>query len=729
MITIEHIKCPLVVSVFDNVASYDEMIDAIKSQGKEHGNGDQDRQNDFVGAAFEVYTEFWFKRYATACNTLLGIRDIKHTSNDKYHEGKDFDAIDIQTSTPVGIQSKFRSNPTQKLSRDDLQTFLDLRLTDVDGPAPCSKIFLFTNLEHCPTEQNSGGCFQRSDLIKKINGVLDRRQQSLYIDRDPTFWADLQAAMKASSVKPTYDAVPVMYPHQEKMIGAIRSMTGKNGRVICATGGGKTRVEYQAIHDGFFGANAGHDGVKPFIQILVAPRIDLLRQHSASFHEYGLFGKDGVVEVHFRTGSESRQKHTEYAQFTSRDELAETLATYYDRKILIFVTYASVAKLFSALGEEGRGSRLTVWDEFHHTVKQDKSWKDKLVSFPSDKNLFFSASEKDGRVLSSSDEAIYGPKLIDVSYKTLRDAGILVPKLVLKFIRLNKDSGRVAAIERSLRDAAKADGFDIKDATMEAASIAAAQDDHEACGKDVFNLVTFSRSVPICKAIVRSEAVREELGEHTLLQTVHSDVKSSARAITYESVKKSANSVLCQHSILVEGIDVTAFNSAILSRQMDVTATQQAIGRVVRAHPDDKREFQAGKLKVEDQSGWRKYSSTIYVIIHNDDSLTFKQLVVEMIEKLEGAGLGPKDILKEELESKKHGTKEDAPLTVSLASEVDLCGMSLNDYINNIVVEYEEEIAHGVQWDKVVTAKTVDLAGFSDLMVQEALSRFIDVNL
>lgn len=691
-------KCIYDAHVFEGITSYAGMLKAIVAFGQTpeadmppsvRGEIDQDRAdaqamgrnydghfNVTVGAAFEVFTEFFLSHYGTKANPLLGILDVMHTSDEKFQVGYDFTATNLKKQ-PSRIQVKYRGDPTHKLSRSDLASFISI--SDEEGIPPERRI-LFTNLEHRPNS-NSNGLFHTTYAggLKQMR-VLDRTMQEDFILRSPDFWSDFQAAIAEGSKAPAIQEAPEPWEHQKRMIRACEGV--KKGRVICSTGGGKTLVEYEVLRDGFFkNGNA--------IQVLVAPRIDLLIQHHDTFKGYGMFHRDGVVAIHFRTGPEVRDKHMDCEQTTDDLELFQFLTKYVGRKILIFVTYASEQNLFGGMADFMETADLTVWDEFHHTVRQKQDYAEHLRTIPSAINLFFSASEKVGRVMSSNDSSLYGPKLIEVPYRELRSSGKVVPELGVKFVRIDP-KGKVTAMDADFRKAAEASNFDPKACTREAAAIIVAHNDLKASlGRA--NIVTFSKSVPMCKCIVGSPSMVDHVGG-ALLQTVHAGVPGRERKGIYDKVRVSDDSILAQHSIMVEGIDFPAFNAAVLSREMEPINTQQAIGRIVRAHPQDTLDFQAGKLRLDDPTGWRKYAAIVYVVVHDKDMEDFAEYVQDLVYKLQGFGLTPNDYQMEDIADERHGARpENRQWVTPLDIKAIIGDQSLDSFVKATYIEQQAE--------------------------------------
>lgn len=657
-------------NLFFNIKSYSDMMKNIIKYGKTKGVSGEEAYNDATGTAFEVYTEFFFKRYGTISNPLLGVLFVEDTSQNQYEEGIDFHYQDFD-GVPSVIQSKFRSNPSDKFTRKYLGTFISV--CDEED-IPKKNRILFTSIEHHTDNTVFHFSWPKGHTQMRTIG---RNQQEEFIERDSTFWVDLQETINKSLQAPIdFKKAPKMWEHQIRMNNSVKPILkkGGSGRVICATGGGKTRVIYQNAMDGF---------KKGFcVQVIVAPTIDLLRQHHAYFEKYGAFHKDGVSVIHFRTGEECKDNWTDSYQTTSPKDAIDHFTT----KTLIFVTYQSEEKFFNGLDEN---VDAVYWDEFHHTVQQNIEHKDHLLSIPSDRNLFYSASIKRGRIISGMDETIYGPLLCEIKYSELRRMGILVPKIIIKTIFIDRD--KIRHIEKIMKKAAKRDNFDLATGVVETAGLITAMRDMKSSGKNC-NAVSFSKSVPICKEITSNESIRKEFNCDEL-NTVHSGVHGRERKKIYEKVRSSTDSMLCQYSVVKEGIDINPFNCVIFSRNMDVIGTQQAIGRAVRANPEDKKKFDAGLISIDSPEGWIKYDATLYIIMHEIDSNSFKQFLSELVQKLQFTGLEEDDFEFVDISEGRHGMIDDEgdwfiPID-ELKSLINV--ESVHDALKNSIIEADKQ--------------------------------------
>jgi len=671
--------------VFDTIESYGQLTPLITAYGLAGGESESDEYNERVGEALEVYAEFFLTRYGTDANPRLNILEATHTSTNKYNAGFDLSYKDF-SGNPGHLQVKFRSNPTHKFKASELSSFV--QVADGEG-IPADRRCLFTNLEHKVTDNSENGFYHWTypygmGQMRQI----DSSYQEQHIDRDPSFWTDFVASIEESAKEPDeFLPIRTLRPHQKRMYKAIMKhitpstthepTISARGRIICATGGGKTEVEFQTIRDIFL------NGAQ--LCVMVGPTIDLIRQHHEYFQQFGLFHKDDIAVVHFRTGDESKtDTYMEYAQTTNAETYAQIMTNYSGKQVLIFVTYASEEHLFNIIRDRGETVDYCVWDEFQHLMKQQAAYKNHLLSLPVKANGFFSASQKRGRIICSLDEEIFGPLLEEVTFRELREVGILVPQLIIKPIRINPNGSRLARITRELSKVADSQNFCLGDAIVEAAaSIVARQDLLDTYGRS--NIITFSKAVPICKAVVKSNTITEMIPE-CLIQTVHAGVPARNRMDAYEKIKTSDDSILHQHSVVKEGIDVTAFNASIVSRVMDMMGTQQgAIGRIARADPLDTEALKAGKISLDSPDGWHKYSATIYVTMHDDDMDNFRETMRELISKLQFAGLEESDYQFGEINEAYTGTANPQDGDVPIIDTTELFeGLTLQDYVRNL---------------------------------------------
>jgi superfamily II DNA or RNA helicase len=203
----------------------------------------------------------------------------------------------------------------------------------------------------------------------------------------------------------------------------------------------------------------------------------------------------------------------------------------------------------------------------------------------------------------------------------------------------------------------------------------------------------------------------------SLLQTVHAEIPARDRKKVYDKIKDSNDSILFQYSVVKEGIDITPFNALIISRNLDVIGTQQGIGRVVRAHPEDTAALKAGTISLDSPEGWKKYTATVYVIIHDGEMDDYRKRLKDFIGKLQFTGLTDEDYQFGEIVEQRSGMSEENDASVPILSTRELFEQdSLRDMIARLRIEMEE--------DELLAAAELKVGKMSDEQVLESCLTF-----
>lgn len=668
---INHIQAYHVANsgLFDNLNSYDDLNKAIAAYGKQ---GKQGSREERLGAAFEVFTEFFLDRFGS--NVHTGVYELKGTSSNGFEPGADFRFKDAPGRDGI-VQCKYRSNHFHQFKEADLAAaVLEAFRKHVQMP---SGLVLFTNLLTIDPFHFS---YPRG---KEEFLYFGRSIQESFILRDPLFWTDFCAAMHISKQMPVCSAAPTMRKHQQDAFDECEKILDSNeehrGKPIMTCGAGKTLVQYNSIRRSF-----KHRRYK--IQIVVAPTIALLQQHRETYSEYGLFLNDGIKLINWRTGDDYKAESiTESLTTTSSSDLNGALELWKDGQVLILSTYASIENLLTSLKNLGFAPDLTVYDEFHNLVSQTQSRYDWLLALPG-KNLFFSASEKGGNIVSSADEALFGRKLIDVDYQTLRNVGILVPKINIKVIYESDTTTASVRLAQAMKQNAARNGFDLKVALEEAAVNIIAMNDLAKSG-DCSNNLVFSQSIPVCNFLAGNKLFEAELPKGTLVVSVSAATPQTARRQIFDKIKASNQSLCMQHSTMVEGIDIITFSAITIQRGMNAITLQQAFGRPIRANPIDTKRLESGEISLDSPDGWLKYSATVYLAVDNDNEAYLKDLV----EKLRAAGLTADDIHFQEITEERCGV---SPEDTSWMSPIEGNPEFTRETLQEQMKRYEIELQH-----------------------------------
>ena len=468
------------------------------------------------------------------------------------------------------------------------------------------------------------------------------------------------------------------------------------GKVIIGCGGGKTNIEHYLIE------NAFKEGAK--LQIIVAPTIALLQQLQEKFTKYGLFALHGVKCINFRTGEDLvAEIGTETVQTTSPDKLKETLEQWKSDKILIFCTYDSIKNLLTALNSLGVVPGVTYWDEFHHLISPQTTEQLNFIKNFKGKNLFFSASEKRGKIISSFDEELFGKTLINVTYQELCQLGIVVSKIIVKLISYDQLQ---SLLSRTMKNFAKLDGVDLQLAHEEAAAMIIAMNDYKKIG--IPNMLAFSGSVAVCNFLAANQVFANELPDNTLINAVSAGTSSQDRQEIFDLIRNADErcSILLQHSIVKEGIDLTPFNSLIVQRDMNTITFQQALGRVTRAHPDDTKNLADGEISLDSPAGWIKPSATIYFVVDKVDEAYLNNLLVKLTE----AGLGVDDWQFQDTAEPRNGVPpEDTSWMNKPEGSVEFTKETLAEAIERLRMEHVEREAKNAQLERCKGMSILDI--------------------
>ena len=223
--------------------------------------------------------------------------------------------------------------------------------------------------------------------------------------------------------------------------------------------------------------------------------------------------------------------------------------------------------------------------------------------------------------MSSFDEQTYGKVGADITFAYLRKMGFLVPKVNIRLLRLSELKKAARGLSERMKKEGERESVDMNEAALEGAAVIRVRQDMLA-NIGVSNIIIAGKQRAMGEIEHRSPAIREAL-DTAKLYAVYGNTSAIERTAAFDDIKSSTDSVLWQHSVVKEGIDVPAFNAGILSRRMELIGTQQFIGRIVRTFTGT----------------WTKECAVLYVIVDDEDSAAFADEVTELIKTLIGCGL------------------------------------------------------------------------------------------
>jgi hypothetical protein len=153
--------------------------------------------------------------------------------------------------------------------------------------------------------------------------------------------------------------------------------------------------------------------------------------------------------------------------------------------------------------------------------------------------------------------------------------------------------------------------------------------------------MTFGSHVPGCAFITNDKGMQNKLKDVNL-HFMSADTPNSERSRIIDVIKKTGNNILNQHSVAKEGVNIPNLHVGLIHRNMEFKEAQQAIGRSDRALYEDTKNFQEGKITLDNPIGWKKYWNIIYLIVSDEEDIIFQNMMVDLVKYLKSNGI-PKD--------------------------------------------------------------------------------------
>jgi superfamily II DNA or RNA helicase len=392
-------------------------------------------------------------------------------------------------------------------------------------------------------------------------------------------------------------------PHQQIALDALR----QNDKGICVfpTGGGKTNV-------GIF------DAIQEFLKeipqtiVVVAPRILLAEQLSSEYLEFITNAR--VLHVH------SGETH----HFNStRPNVIRTWVEATQGHKLIFTTYNSLQQIEKA----GIDVNTIYFDEAHNSVRRDFFPSVEYFSQEANRCFFFTATPKYSATISKpgmNDTAVYGNIIAKVPAPELVENGYIIPpKVIAKQLRLSVKGEDIAQ-----RDC---------EYLLETIS------DHP-----VNKILICAKATRHIISLLSETNFAEQLAEAGY-SVMHITAKHGAfidgqkvnREVFFDTLNawgKDADKkfVVLHHSILAEGINISALEAVVFLRSMDVVGIGQTVGRTLRLHPSDAAGIRSGALQAGALESYTKsYGLVVCPVFDKASTGTAKavQNVVDIIFK------------------------------------------------------------------------------------------------
>jgi superfamily II DNA or RNA helicase len=362
-------------------------------------------------------------------------------------------------------------------------------------------------------------------------------------------------------------------PHQQTALDALSQYA--KGICVFPTGGGKTNV-------GIFDALKVFESEDPKTVVVVAPRILLAEQLSSEYLEF--ITNASVLHVH------SGETH----HFSSTRP--NVIRTWYENTSghkLIFTTYNSLQQLQRADIEVN----TIYFDEAHNSVQRNFFPAVEYFSGEAQRCYFFTATPKYSATVAKpgmNDTDVYGQIIAKVPAPQLVEGGYIIPpKVIATQMRLSVKGEDIAQ-------------------------------------RDCEYLLQTIQENPVNKILICAKATKhiigllsesdfaEQLAEEGY-SVMHITAKHGAfidgqkvnREVFFDTLNdwgKDADKkfVVLHHSILAEGINISALEAVVFMRSMDIVGIGQTVGRTLRLHPQDAAGIRSGALQAGDLGSYTK---------------------------------------------------------------------------------------------------------------------------
>jgi len=350
------------------------------------------------------------------------------------------------------------------------------------------------------------------------------------------------------------------------------------GVLVMPTGAGKTLV---GICDALRQFETG--AAKTIV--VVAPRILLAEQLSAEYLE---FITDPLVRVlHVHSGE------THHESTTNPAVIYDWAVQTWKRNRIIFTTYNSLHQLQRANIKVD----TIYFDEAHNSIQRHFFPAVEYFSAEAERCYFFTATPKYSNVIGKAgmnDVDVYGQIIAKVPAPQLVQNGYIIPpKVIATQMRLSVKGEDIAQRDcEYLLQTIQQNPVDkiliCAKATKHIIGLLSETDFAEQLAEDGYSVMHITSKHG---AFIDGNKVNRE---------VFFDVLNEWGK---DADKKF---VVLHHSILAEGINISALEAVVFMRSMDIVGIGQTVGRTLRLHPQDAAGIRSGALTAGDLPSYTK---------------------------------------------------------------------------------------------------------------------------
>ena len=362
-------------------------------------------------------------------------------------------------------------------------------------------------------------------------------------------------------------------PHQQIALDALQQHS--KGICVFPTGGGKTNV-------GIFDAMEQFKSDAPKTIVVVAPRILLAEQLSSEYLEF----ITTVAVMHVHTGETHHYSSTKPADIHNWSRRAY-------KHQLIFTTYNSLQQLQRA---EIKVDTI-YFDEAHNSIQRHFFPAVEYFSAEAERCYFFTATPKYSNVIGKAgmnDTEVYGQIIAKVPAPELVQNGYIIPpKVIASQMRLSVKGEDIAQRDseyllQTIQDNPVDKILICAKATKHIIGLLSETDFTEQLAEQGYSVMHITSKHG---AFIDGEKVNREV----FFDTLNDWGKDADKKF-----------VVLHHSILAEGINISALEAVVFMRSMDIVGIGQTVGRTLRLHPQDAAGIRSGALVAGDLPSYTK---------------------------------------------------------------------------------------------------------------------------
>ena len=399
----------------------------------------------------------------------------------------------------------------------------------------------------------------------------------------------------------SYEMRPVIQlrPHQQTALNALQQHS--KGICVFPTGGGKTNV-------GIFDAVRVFESSTPKTVVVVAPRILLAEQLSSEYLEF--ITNASVLHVH--------SGETHHFSSTHPDAIYNWFMNTSGHK-LVFTTYNSLQRLVDADVEVN----TIYFDEAHNSVQRHFFPAVEHYSQEANRCYFFTATPKYSVTVGKpgmNDVDVYGQIIAKVPAPELVQGGYIIPpKVIAKQLQMVQKGDDISQRDRDnllevLQENPVNKVLICAKATKHIISLLSETDFAEIVAEQGYSLMHITAKHG---GFIDGQKVNREVFFDTL------------NAWGRDPDKKF---IVLHHSILAEGINISALEAVVFMRDMDIVGIGQTVGRTLRLHPDDAAGIRNGTIAAGNLQEYTKSYGLVIVPVFSKATASAAKKVQNVVD-------------------------------------------------------------------------------------------------